>query len=115
PIVVAVALILGWWGISMTRSLSTPDGSFRTPVADGEEGMTALQIDSEPAKTPAAAVKPVENVKPTENVKPAAPFEFQSELNTYAQLKAKVLPSEEEKAARESLLKNPNLLRSIGS
>lgn len=116
PIIVAVAVILGWWGISMTRSLSSEDGSFRVPVADGEEGITtALR---EPA---AAEVKPkmmtVEvpdpKMGPAAMEKPVV-FEFQNELNSYAMLKTKVLPSADEKLQRESLLKNAALLRSLG-
>jgi len=110
PIVFAVVIILGWWGISLTRSLSTSEGSFKRPVADGEEGKSALRMDV-PVAAPAATAPAPEQVKA---VKPPPAFEFQNELNHFAQLKAKVLPSPEERAEREALLKDRRLLLSLG-
>lgn len=108
----ALAFLLAWWGIARSSS-----------EVKSAESASLAETKPEPSRATPKAPEVPESVEPVppplETPKPvlptAIPFEFQSELNTYADLKAKVLPSEEEKSARELLLKNANLLRSVGA
>jgi len=120
PAFILAAFVLGWWGISMTRSLSLSKSSEERVAleepsaqdADAAAEATPAAGGPDSARKPAAISPAPARVEPAP--KPMPKFEYQSELNSYAQLKTKVLPSPEEEAARGALLKNALFLRSLG-
>lgn len=112
-LITVVCLVLGWWGISLMKSLSTTDGSLKLPVEEIEARKAAERSVAEMKTAPsevAAMIPP-----PAVSSKPPVLFESQAELNVYAALKAKVLPSDSEKSERQSLVNNGRLLASIAN
>lgn len=121
PVIILGIALVGWWGISKTRSLSAPQSldqqAEAEATADALRAANAAKDARSPASAPVAGPKDQTSVAPPP---PAArtiappPFEYQKDLNSYAQLKTKVLPSAEEKSARERLLKDARFLRATG-
>ncbi len=124
PVIIASLIILGGWGISMTRFLSSSSKS-----ADGSANGSADSAKSDPADRSAgskpypdsaviaaripASVPAANSPAPARVEVSPIKFQFQEELNSYAQLKTKVLPSPKEQAAKSALLKNASFLRSL--
>jgi hypothetical protein len=110
-----VVLVLGYWGISTVRSLTSSEGALKLPEAEIE----AQKIVERTAASQPAAAKPVEGLKadiPPPSPKSAAPviFEAQAELSAYAQLKTKVVPNATEKKERERIIHDQRTISSIG-
>ena len=110
-----VLVVLGYWGISTLRSLTTPDGALKMPAEEIEALKT---MERSPASVPVTEVKPQ---GPKADVPPPPPetkqpviFEAQAELSAYAQLKTKVLPSGAEKKERERILNDSRVIGSVG-
>ena len=108
PAVIATALIIGGWGYSVTRP--SPGAYQRIQGGESEPPPEApkVKFSRQPAAVAAAKVP----VKPEPLT---AKFDFQRELSEYAQLKTKVLPSEEERRAKETLLNDSRFLRGLGA
>jgi hypothetical protein len=110
-----VVLVLGYWGISTVRSLTSSEGALKLPEAEIE----AQKIVERTAASQPVAAKPVEGPKadipppPPENKAPVI-FEAQAELSAYAQLKTKVVPNAMEKKERERIIHDQRTISSIG-
>jgi hypothetical protein len=110
-----VVLVLGYWGISTVRSLTSSEGALKLP----EEEIEAQKIVERTAASQPVAAKPVEGPKadipppPPENKAPVI-FEAQAELSAYAQLKTKVVPNAMEKKERERIIHDQRTISSIG-
>lgn len=112
-VAITVTLVLGWWGISMVRSLNSSEGALKVSVDDGEEGRSAHM--TAPPPQPEVVPASVETRAPASVPSKVVTFEFQKELSSFANLQAKVLPSEDEKVEKEYLLRSERLLRGIGA
>ncbi len=104
---IAVMCLLTGWGVSSLRSHSPLKPIVTVQTVESVETLTT------PERQP-AAVKNAELITPAEAL-PASPFQYQSELVSYAELKTKVLPNEGEKAARRMLISNPQLLKAMAA
>lgn len=115
--ITTVVVILGWWGISMMRYLASNDGAFKTPTEDPV--VTATRPKATLPTTMKGAGGPTPAPGPSaagpRNLAPASvPFEYQTQLNEFAALKAKVLPSKEESLKMKRLLTDVGFLRGVG-
>lgn len=113
PAVIATAVIVGWWAFSVTRPSSETRAVARNPQniqnAGRETSTPAIQAKVKESKALASVITKVEQKKTL------VPFEFQKELDEYAALKTKVLPSGDEQRSRDRLLKDARFLRSLGA
>jgi len=109
-LVIPVALVLAWWGISVTRSLSPA----RAP-ASVDDPPRAPRVAAKPA-TVTTAPAPLNAAGLAKQGSPtmSRPFEFQKELNSYLDLQAKVFLSAEEEREKQELLHHGGLMRALG-
>lgn len=108
-----VLIVLGYWGVSTLRSLSSSEGKLLVP----QEEIEAQRIME---RSPAEVAEPKPPI-PKTNLLPHPPetttpviFEAQAELTAYAQLKTIVLPSAAEKKERSRILHDGRVLGSVG-
>ena len=106
----ALVVIVGWWAISMSRSLSPSETVVET---DASSEVVAPVLTEKPVEGKLPATVPTQPEKPA-TPPPAKPFEYANELSSYAELAAKVLMTEEEKARKNRLLSDAALLRALG-
>jgi len=112
PVIFLGVALVGWWGVSKTRSLSAPQSLEQQ--AEAEASADALQGANAAEEARSVVSVPVAAPRPAARAIAPPPFEYQKDLNSYAQLKTKVLPSAEEQSARERLLKDARFLRATG-
>ena len=108
PAVIATALIIGWWGYSVTRPSPGTYQRIQEPESEPPAVAQKPLAARKPASVPAAKVAVKADTL-------APKFDFQKELSEYAQLKTKVLPSEEERRAKQALLNDSRFLRGLGA
>lgn len=97
-----IALVVTLWGISEMR----PRAPERELAAEKPTFIAPSEKEIEKVEV---------KVSPRDSVKSSAPvFAFRAELNSYAELKTKVLPTDSERDARESLIKNAVFLSAVG-
>ena len=100
-----VGIILGYWGISLGRSLAPSSLGVVSIHSAAEEDIRFTPKPRVPASLPDSSMTIAPPaVKPTK-------FEFQQELEAYAVLKSIVLPNEDQKRERAMLLTNGRFLR----
>lgn len=114
-IAIPIVVVLAWWAVSVTRSLSAS----RTPAA--AEGPASpepafvpgkqVQTQDPNAATKTAAATPEQD----EGLDMARPFPFQKELSSYLDLQTKVFLNDSEKKERSDLLRHAGLLKALGT
>lgn len=108
-----VLVVLGYWGVSTLRSLSSPEGRMKLPAEELEAQRT---MERSPANAPVTEIRSIPKADippPPPETKPPVIFEAQAELTAYAQLKTKVLPSESEKKERARILNDSRVIGSV--
>jgi hypothetical protein len=109
-----VLIVLGYWGISTVRSLTSREGALKLP----QEEIEAQKIVERTAASAQVAAKATQ--APKADIPPPPPesqpviFEAQTDLSTYAQLKTKVVPNATEKKERERIIHDQRTIASIG-
>ncbi len=113
-VITIVCLVLGYWAISMTKSLATKDGNLKLSSEEVEARQTVARSPAEAKPSGMVAVTKAD-IPPPPETKPPVLFESQAELNVYAGLKTKVLPSDAEKSEKQRLLNNKHVIADIAA
>lgn len=110
-----VLIVLGYWGISTVRSLTSREGALKLPEEEieaqkiVERTAASAQVTAKAATQAAKADIP----SPRPESRPVI-FEAQADLSSYAQLKTKVVPNATEKKERERIIHDQRTISSIG-
>jgi hypothetical protein len=116
-IVIPVALIVGWWAISMSRSLSGVEGSGpQVPEVPVARKLASVPLTEAQAGTVKAVKKDSSEAAPAKTVAkepPYRPFPFVKELTSYLDLKAKVFMTDDERRERARLLNHQEFMRAL--
>jgi len=108
---VPIVIVLAWWAISVTRSLSVSREAGQDPAREpAEQSVQSANLNFN------SVAKPVveEKVSKGSSVM-VRPFEFQNELTVYLDLQTKVFLSDSEKREKADLLRNAALIRALGA
>lgn len=112
-IITVIGLILGYWGISLGRSLGSSTNGLVSVHSAAEEDIRFTPPPRQPASKALEAV-PLAGSQPPPIAR-SINFEYQSELDAYTTLKSIILPTEEQKQERSKLLSNGRLLAALGA
>ncbi|HMN68135.1 MAG TPA: hypothetical protein PKC28_06305 [Bdellovibrionales bacterium] len=104
--VVAVVLVLGLVAVYLGR----PEAPITPEPEKASEVLKDAKAPLLQAPSSSGSVKPDITPPKAKAVIPPVAFEYQNELNQYAALQAKVLPSPDERDKKQALLINPKLL-----
>ena len=112
-IITLIGLVLGYWGISLGRSLASSPNGLVSVHSAAEEDIRFTPPPRAPSSIAADAIPMAGSQPPpiARNIN----FEYQAELDAYTALKAIVLPTEEQKQERSRLLANGRLLSALGA
>lgn len=113
-LVLGLTILLCYWGLSLLRTAG-PDQARN----EDERPMPPVRSISSEAQSQAPieasrpTVDPVTNSVTVPSKTAAKPFAFQRQLDTFSKLNQKVFLTDEEKAQKAELLRDPNFLRAL--
>jgi hypothetical protein len=113
-ILIPVAILMGWWAISVTISLA----SSRAERADEMPSSPFPPSTSVPKVDKPAAPAGRQPASKTSGISRSSamshPFEYPSELTSYMDLHEKVMLSDQEKREKTDLLRHTGLIKAMG-